>query len=110
MQKKRYPSDVSREQFERVRLVLESARKRTKPRKVDLHDVFNGVLYVLKTGCQWRALPHEYPAWETVYTYFRAWGEEVDGNPSVLDGILKKIGWRGPAVQWSARADQHGHR
>jgi len=51
----RYPSEISREQFELVRPLLESAKKKTKPRKYDLYDVFNAVLYVLKSdvsgGC-----------------------------------------------------------
>jgi len=50
--RKTYPSDISREQFERIRPLLESVRKRTKPRTVDLHEVFNAVLYLLKSGCQ----------------------------------------------------------
>jgi hypothetical protein len=41
-----YPSDISREQFEQIRAVLESVRKKTKPRQVDLYDVFCGLLYV----------------------------------------------------------------
>ena len=47
-----YPSDISREQFARILPTLESARRRTKPRIVDLYDVFCGVLYLLKSGCQ----------------------------------------------------------
>ncbi len=52
-----YPSDISREQFEQIRPLLESARKKTAPRKVDLYDVFCAVLYLLRSGCQWRMLP-----------------------------------------------------
>ncbi|MEW4151908.1 transposase, partial [Bacillus thuringiensis] len=52
-----YTSNVSREQFELIREDLENARKRTRPRTVDLYEVFCGVLYVLTTGCQWRNLP-----------------------------------------------------
>ncbi len=43
---------MTREQFEVIRPLLESARKKTKPREVDLYYVFNAVLYLLKTGCQ----------------------------------------------------------
>ena len=58
--KHKYPSDISREIFEeKVLPVLSRARKRTKPISVDLYDVFNGVLYVLKSGCQWRMLPSD---------------------------------------------------
>ena len=56
-----YPSDISREQFARILPMLESARRRTKPRTVDLYDVFCGVLYLLKSGCQWRMLPADFP-------------------------------------------------
>lgn len=61
-----YPSDTSKEKFETIRPILESARKTTKPRALDLYEVFNGVLYVVSTGCQWRALPKDYPKWNTV--------------------------------------------
>lgn len=68
--RKHYPSDVTREQFEKIRPLLESARKKTKPRKVDLYEVFCAVLYVLKSGCQWRMLPSDFPKWELAYVYF----------------------------------------
>ena len=64
-----YPSDITREQFEPIRPIPESARRRTKPRTVDLYGVFCGVLYVLKSGCQWRMLPVDFPNWHTCYKY-----------------------------------------
>lgn len=95
-EEKHYQSDISREQFERIRPLLESARKRTKPRTVDLYDVFNGVLYILKTGCQWRMLPKEYPKWRTVHEYFSIWREQQEETgKNLLEEVLKKIGWRG---------------
>ncbi|MGL9703206.1 MAG: transposase, partial [Wolbachia sp.] len=54
---KSYPSNISQEQFEKIGPILESSKQKTKPRKLDLYDVFCGVLYVLKSGCQWRMLP-----------------------------------------------------
>jgi transposase len=105
-----YPSDITREQFETIRPLLESTRKKTKPRTVDLYDVFCGMLYVLKTGCQWRALPHEYPKWSTVYAYFQQWSEQEKGQKSILEQVLKKIRWRGAYVQWTERAHHDGHR
>ena len=50
--RKAYPSDISTKQFEHILPILESARKKTKPRTVDLYDVFCGLLYVLRTGLQ----------------------------------------------------------
>jgi len=90
---KRYPCEITREQFELIRPLLESARKRTKPRKVDLYDVFNGALYSLKTGCQWRMLPPDYPKWRTVHEYFTIWRKEnPETKKSILSECLKKIG------------------
>ena len=95
--KKKYPSDISREQFEKILPILESARKKTKPRKVDLYYVFCGLLYLLKTGCQWRMLPKEYPKWRTIHEYFLIWSEKKNSRAeSILEKVLKKIGWRGP--------------
>ena len=106
-----YPSDISREQFALVLPILLTARRRTKPRTVDLYDVFRGVLYVLKSGCQWRMLPADLPQWQTCYKYFRQWSERPNpAQPSILEEVLKKIGWRGPAGQWPERADQLLHR
>ena len=90
-----YPSDISREQFEQIRPLLESARKRTAPRKVDLYDVFCAVLYLLRSGCQWRMLPESFPKWRTVHSYFAIWSEPGE-NGSLLERALKKSGWRGP--------------
>ena len=56
-----YPSDISRKQFARILPTLESARRRTKPRTVDLYDVFCGVLYLLKSGCQCECCPRTSP-------------------------------------------------
>lgn len=96
MGRKVYDSDVSREQFERVRPLLEGVRRRTKPRTVDLYEVFCGALYLLKSGCQWRMLPEGYPKWRTVHSYFAKWSEPGPDGVSVLEQALKKISWRGP--------------
>ena len=92
----RYPSDISREQFEQIRPLLESARKKTSPRRIDLYEVFCAVLYLLKSGCQWRMLPSEFPKWCTVHSYFAIWSEPDKDGVSLLERALKKSGWRGP--------------
>ena len=92
--RKIYPSDVTREQFEVIRPLLENARKKTRPRETDLYDVFCAVLYVLKSGCQWRMLPDSFPKWQTTYAYFKIWKEEKKRGrkklPSILEEVLKK--------------------
>jgi hypothetical protein len=43
------------------------------PRTTDMREVINAILYLDRTGAQWRALPHEFPPWSTVWSYFRTW-------------------------------------
>jgi transposase len=78
--RKSYPSDVSREQFSEIEPLLLSARKITAPRKLDLYDVFCAVLYILKSGCQWRMLPSDFPKWRSVHAYFQIWSERIDSE------------------------------
>ena len=86
-----YPSDITREQFELIREDLEGVKKKTRPRKTDLYDVFCAVLYIVKGGIQWRMLPSDFPKWQLVYYYYSVW-KEPDGNGvSLLNRVLKKI-------------------
>ena len=94
MNRKVYPSDISRTQFARLLTLLESARKRTAPRKVDLYDVFCAILYLLRSGCAWRALPGDFPKWRTVHSYFQRWSEPRENGISLLEEALKKSGGR----------------
>lgn len=88
----KYPSDISKEEFEIIHKYLENAKKKTRPRKVDLYDVFCAVLYILKGGIQWRMLPSDFPNWKLVYYYFTVWSKKNDKGISILDIVLKKIG------------------
>ena len=84
--RKSYPSDISKEQFEHILPILESARKKTKPRTVDLYDVFCGLLYILRTGCQWRQLPHDFPKWRTLFKAFFDVGFVAVGGDGAFAG------------------------
>ncbi len=88
-----YPSNVTREQFSRIELGLLSVRKITKPRIVDLYEFFCAILYVLKSGCQWRMLPTDFPKWSTCYSYFRKWSQKRDNGKlgSVLEDSLHEM-------------------
>ena len=68
--RKSYPSDITREQFEVIRPILMRATKATHPRKYDLYDIFCAVLYLVKEGCSWRAIPHDFPKWENVRYHY----------------------------------------
>ena len=93
--RKSYASDISREQFEAIKALLESVRRKTAPRRVDLYEVFCAVLHLLRSGCQWRMLPEEFPKWRTVHAYFAIWSEPREGG-SLLEQALKESGWRDP--------------
>ena len=66
---KNYPSNVSDSQWQFIIKYLNHERKR----KHNLRDIFNVLFYVIKAGCQWRSLPHDFPDWRIVYYYFRNW-------------------------------------
>lgn len=101
-----YPSDISKDKFKLIEPLLMSVRQITKPREVCLYEIFCGVLYVLRTGCQWRALPSDFPKWSTVYSYFRKWSQVNEDGISVLEQALKKSGWRGPRETGAQRLHQ----
>lgn len=86
-----YPSDISREEFEIIREDLEKAKRKTRPRKTDLYDIFCAVMYIVKGGIQWRTLPSDFPNWKLVYYYFTVWSKKDDNGVSLLDKVLKKI-------------------
>jgi transposase len=92
----KYPSDISREQFKRIMPLLESACKKTDARTVDLNEVFCAVLYLLKSGCQWRMLPSDFLKWCIVHHYFSLWSLKPEGGASLLEQALKISGWCGP--------------
>lgn len=69
----RYASDMTDAEWRLIARHLPPRRRIGRPRKVDLREVVQAVLYVLSTGCQWRALPREFPPYSTVQSYFYAW-------------------------------------
>ena len=69
----RYPSDLTDQEWAWLAPLIPQAKPGGRPRTVDMRAVLNALLYVDRTGCQWRALPHDFPPWSTVWTYFRTW-------------------------------------
>jgi len=63
-----YPSDLSRNQYEFLNDMIPPAKPGGRPRSVAMWAVLNAIFYVLVEGIQWRALPRDFPAWQTVYT------------------------------------------
>ena len=69
----RYPSDLSDREWTLLAPLIPPAKPGGRPRKWEMRWILNGIFYVLRTGCAWRYVPHEYPPWSTVYHYFRIW-------------------------------------
>ena len=84
--KLRYPSDVTDEEWSHVQPLLPPAKRGGAKRTVDLREVVNGLLYVLSSGCQWRASPKDLPPKSTVYDYFDLW--DWDGTLGRIHAAL----------------------
>jgi transposase len=80
--KLRYPSDLTNAEWAHVAPLIPPAKRGGNKRTVDMREVVNGVMYVLSTGCQWRAVPKDLPARSTLYDYFDLWS---------WDGTLERI-------------------
>ena len=74
----RYPSDVTDEEWAEIASLMPPARRGGRKRTVNIREVCKGLLYVLSTGCQWRALPKDLPPRSTVFDYFGLW--QADGT------------------------------
>jgi transposase len=72
----RYPSDLTNEEWALVEPLIAPARRGGAKRTVDVREVVNGLMYVLSTGCQWRAIPKDLPPRSTIYDYFDLWSWE----------------------------------
>jgi putative transposase len=69
--RKTYPTDLSDAQWTRLRSCLPAPKAQGRPRTHSLRDILDAIFYVLKSGCHWRLLPHDFPPWSTVYYHFR---------------------------------------
>ncbi len=83
-----YPSDVTDEQWELVAPVLARNGVWGRPREVDLREVVNAIFYLVRTGCQWRSLPHDFPHPSSVRYYFDKWRD--DGTWQELNDLLRE--------------------
>ena len=120
----RYPSDLTAEEWGLVSPLIPPAKRGGGKRRVDMREVVNGIMYVLSTGCQWRALPKDLPSKSTVFSYFDLWnydgtllrlhhalyvmcreqaGREVSPTAAIIDSQSVKARKKG------ARIDPHGY-
>ena len=83
-----YPSDLTDQEWAILEPLIPPAKAGGRPRTTDMRDVLNALFYVDRTGCQWRALPHDFPGWSTVWSYFRAWRD--DGTWKRMHSTLRE--------------------
>jgi putative transposase len=69
----RYPTDLTEMEWTLLAPLMPAAKPDGRPRTTDMREVVNATLYILRSGCQWRLLPTDFPPHQTVYHYFRAW-------------------------------------
>lgn len=77
-----YSTNVTDAQWQRIEKFIPNANRK---RKHDLRQVWNAILYLLKTGCQWRMLPRDFPNWQIVYYYYKRWEDK-----EIYDDILEE--------------------
>jgi putative transposase len=82
-----YATDLTDAEWHILSPFLPAAKPGGRPRTHDVRQIVNAILYVLRTGCHWRLLPHEYPNWKTVYDYFWKWRQR--GLWQTINEILR---------------------
>ena len=73
MNRKAYSNDLTDKEWALLAPFIPLAQPGGRPRSTDMREVLNAIFYILRGGCAWRLLPHEFPKWQTVYHYQRAW-------------------------------------
>jgi len=90
-----YPTDLNDTEWAQIAPYLPEPSSTGTPRRHSWRTILNAIFYVVKNGCVWRALPHDFPAWKTVYHYFRlfrqsGWWEQI--NTNIREAVREKAG------------------
>ena len=72
-ERRAYPSDVTDEEWAILEPLMPRAKPEGRPQEIERREIVDAILYVLRSACPWRYLPHEFPRWFTAYAYFRRW-------------------------------------
>src|SRR3954453_9956667 len=74
MIRKPYSTDLTHAQWARIATLISPAKPGGRRRSVNVREIVNAIVYFVRTGCQWRNLPHDFPPWGTVHYYYRRVG------------------------------------
>jgi putative transposase len=85
--RKRYPTDLSDAEWECIEPHLPTPRAPGRPRTHSLREILDAIFYMVRSGCAWRLLAHEFPPWKTIHHYFRIW--RIDGSWERLHAALR---------------------
>jgi putative transposase len=88
MKRKPYPTDLSDGEWTYLKTYLPTAKPYGRPRLHSPRELLDAIFYVLKSGCAWRLLPHDFPPWRTVYHYFRTW--RSDGTWERMHQVVRE--------------------
>jgi putative transposase len=86
-----YLTDLSDAEWECIKRHLPTPENEGRPRLHSLREILNAIFYVVRSGCAWRLLPHDFPSWKTVYHYFRIW--RVDRTWERMHAALRQRVW-----------------
>ncbi len=87
--KKVYDSELTDEQWCIVEPLIPKTKTKGRPRTTDIREVLNAILYIGRTGCQWRLLPEKYPPRSTIFEYFSNW--KHDGTWDLINTTLREL-------------------
>jgi len=82
-----YLTDLSDAELDHLEPHLPASKSVGRARLHSLREILNAIFYVVRSGCAWRMLPHEFPPWQTAYHYFRVW--RLDGTWEQLHHVLR---------------------
>src|SRR5919112_1082769 len=86
--RKPYPTDLSDAEWNYIEPHLPATKDHGRPRLHSLREILDAIFCVLRSGCAWRLLPHDFPPWKTVYHYFRFW--RLNGTWERMHAALRK--------------------
>lgn len=86
---KAYPSDLTNKEWQILKEYIPPAKHGGRPRKHDVREIINAIMYRMRTGCQWRQLPKDFPPCKTVFDYFRKWS--LDGTWENLHNNIRGL-------------------